>query len=82
MLEKMFGCTLAAKLSAILLSEADFSFSNKLVYGVRMMNNVRSHGYIPEEIYSEKGKTANDGTLAMVLFYDISRQTRTTAGLG
>ena len=46
------------------------------------MNNVRSHGYMPEEIYSEKGKTANDRTLAKMLFYDISHQTRTTAGLG
>ena len=82
MLEKMFGCTLVSKLRAILLMEADFNFSNKLVYGVRMMNNVRRHGYMPEEIYSEKGKTADDGTLAKVLFYDISRQTRTTAGLG
>ena len=81
MLEKMFGCTLVAKLRAILLMEADFNFSNKLVYGVRMMNNVHSHGHMPEEIYSEKDKTADDGTLAKVLFYDISRQTRTTAGL-
>ena len=47
-----------------------------------MMNNVRSHGYMPEEIYSGKGKTADDRTLAKVLFYDISHQTRITAGLG
>ena len=81
MLEKMFGCTLVSKLRAILLMEADFNFSNKLIYGVRMMNNVRKHDWMPEEIYSEKGKTADDGTLAKVLFYDIVRQSRVSAGL-
>ena len=81
MLEKMFGCTLISKLRAILLMEADFNFSNKLVYGVRMMNNVRQYGYMPEEIYSEKGRTADDGSLAKVLFYDIVRQSRLSAGL-
>ena len=61
--------------------EADFNFSNKLIFGVRMMDNVRRHGLMPEEIYSEKGKTADDGSLAKVLFYDISRQSRIAAGL-
>ena len=50
MLEKMFGCTLISKLRAILLMEADFNFSNKLVYGVRMLDNVRKHNFMPEEI--------------------------------
>ena len=72
MLEKMFGCTLVSKLRAILLMEADFNFSNKLIYGVRMMNNVHKHDWMPEEIYSETGKTADDGTLAKVIFYDIT----------
>ena len=81
MLEKIYGCTLVSKLRAILLMEADFNFSNKLVYGVRMVDNVRKHGYMPEEIYSEKGKTADDGTLAKVLFYDIVRKARVAAGL-
>lgn len=81
MLEKLYGCTLISKLRAILLMEADFNFSNKLIYGVRMMDNVRKYGHMPEEIYSEKGKTADDGSLAKVLFYDIVRQSRTSAGL-
>ena len=63
MLEKMYGCSLVSKLCAILLMEADFNFSNKIIYGARMMNNVRTHGWMPEEIYSEKGKTADDGSL-------------------
>ena len=81
MLEKMYGCTLISKLRAILLMEADFNFSNKMIFGVRMMDNVRQHGWMPEEIYSEKGKTADDGTLAKILFYDIVRQARVAAGL-
>ncbi len=68
MLENMFGCTLISKLRSILLMEAHFNFSNKLIYGVRMMNNMRKHGYMPEEIYSEKGKMADYGLLAKVLF--------------
>ena len=55
MLEKMFGCTLVSKLRSILLMEADFNFANKTVYGMRMLDNVRKHGFMPEEIFSEKG---------------------------
>jgi hypothetical protein len=81
MLEKMFGCTLISKLQAILLVEADLNFSNKTIFGTRMMENVRAHGCMPEEIYSEKEKTAYDGTLAQVLFCGMVRQSRVTAGL-
>ncbi len=71
MLEKIFGCTLINKLQAILLMEANFNRSNKIVFGDRMMEVVRQHGYMPEEIYSEKDKTAEDGSLAKLLFYDL-----------
>ena len=54
--------------------EADFNFSNKLVYGVRVIKNVRKYGWMPEDIYSERGRMANDGSLAKVLFYDLVRQ--------
>ena len=43
-----------------------------------MLNNARKHEYAPEEIYSEKNKTADDGTLAKVLFFAIARQTSIT----
>ena len=56
---------------AILLMETDFNFSKKLVFGIKMMNNFQKHGHMPEEIYSEKGKTADDWSLAKVLCYDI-----------
>ena len=44
MLEEMFGCTLISKLRAILLMEADFTFSDKTIFGTRMMNNIWVHG--------------------------------------
>lgn len=81
MLEKMFGCTLVKKLRSILLMEADFNYANKEIYGNRMMYNVRKYGYMAEEIFSEKGRMADDGSLAKILFYDIIRQKRIPAGL-
>ena len=72
MLEKMHGCTLMSKLRAILLMEANFNFSNKIIYGVRMMDNARKYSLMPEEIYSEKNKMADNGTLAKVFFFDIA----------
>ena len=46
-----------------------------------MLENARNYGFIPEEVYSERSKTADDGTLAKMLFQDVVRQTRLTAGL-
>jgi len=82
MLEKMFGCKLVEKLRVILLMEAEFNFANKQVYGFEILNNVRKYGFMPEEIYSEKNRMAEDGSLAKVLFYDLVRQLRIAAGLG
>jgi hypothetical protein len=36
---------------------------------------------MPEEIFSEQNKMADDGTLTKVLTYEIIRQTRRPAGL-
>ena len=74
MLEKVAGIALVTKLRAILLMEADFNYHNKLIFGQRMMNLARQHGMVPEEIYSEKGKTAEDAILQQVLTYDLARQ--------
>ena len=40
------------------------------------MNLARENGMVPEEIYSEKGKTAEDAILHQVLLYDVARQLR------
>ena len=53
MLEKTLGVTLVNKLRAILLMEGDFNATNKMVYGVGMLNNVRNHNLMPEEIFSK-----------------------------
>jgi hypothetical protein len=81
LVEKMFGYVLITKLRSIVLMEADFISTNKMIYGQRMLNTARSYKLIPEEIYSKQNQLANDGTLAKVLFYDILRQTRLPAGI-
>ena len=75
------GLHIIGKLRAILLMKADFNHSNKKIFGERMLDNMRKHGLMPEEIYSERGKVPDDGTLAKVLFYDVARQTRLSAGV-
>ncbi|MGB0809178.1 MAG: reverse transcriptase domain-containing protein, partial [bacterium] len=76
MLEKIAGVAVVNKLRAILLLEADFNFCNKLIFGHRMINSAREEGMIPEEIFSSKGKTAEDAILQQVLLYDIARVTK------
>ena len=71
MLEKIAGVALVAKLRAILLIEADFNFHNNLIFGQRMMSLARQHGMVPEEIFSENGKPAEDAILHQVLIYDL-----------
>jgi hypothetical protein len=43
MLEKMLGVTLVTKLRAILLMEADFNATNKIIYGNRKSKGARPH---------------------------------------
>ena len=59
MLEKNPGVSLIEKLQAILLMEADSNASYMDIFENLMLDVVRSHGFVPEEIYSEKGKTSN-----------------------
>ncbi len=81
MLEKMFGVHFVSKLRAILLMEADSDATNKEVYGVRMLDVARKYKLIPEEIFSKKNCTANDGGLAKPLFYDIVHQSHSAAAI-
>ncbi len=80
-LEKMFGCALITKLCSILLMEADFNSTNKMIYGQWMLHTARRYKLVPEEIYSERNHLADNGTLAKVLFYNIVRQTKLPAGI-
>jgi hypothetical protein len=81
MLEKTLGMTLVTKLRAILLMEGDSNATNKILYGVRMMNNVWQHRLMPEEIFSKKNRMADNGTLCKTLFYDITRQAQVPAAI-
>ncbi len=81
MLEKTLGVTLVMKLQAILLMEADFNATNKIVYGMQMMSNAQGHHLVPKEIFSKKNRMANDGTLCKTLYYDITRQARVPAAI-
>ncbi len=81
MLEKMFGCALITKLWSILLMEADFNATNKIIYGHWMLHQVQKYKLIPEEIYSKRNHLADNGTLTKVLYYDIVRQVRLPVGI-
>ncbi len=67
MLEKIFGCSLITKLRSILLMEADFNATNKMIYGVRMLTNVCKYQLMPEEVFSEWNHLTDDGTLSKIL---------------
>ena len=81
MLEKKPGVTIIEKLRAILFMESDSNASYKEIFGNRMLDVVRSHSFIPLEIYSEKGKNSDDCSQAKVILYDIVWQTRVSASL-
>ena len=81
MLEKTIGVTLVTKLRAILLMEADFNATNKIIYGSRMMERARESNLMPEEIFSERNRMADDGTLSKTLFCDLARQARVPAAI-
>jgi hypothetical protein len=72
MLEKTLGLTLVTKLRAILLMEADFYASNKIIYGIRMIGQARDHILMLDEICSKKNCMADNGTLTKTLFFDIA----------
>jgi hypothetical protein len=81
MLEKFFGYTLITKLRSILLMEANFNATNKVIYGHCMMDTIRKYKLMPEEIFSEKKGLADDGTFAKELFYNIVCETCLAAGI-
>ena len=57
-------------------------FTAKQVFGSWIVDAMRSHGLMHEEVFSEKGRPSDDGTLERVLVFDISRQARLTLTMG
>ena len=81
MLEKTLGVTLVTKLRAILLMEADFNATNKIIYGNRMIEKAQEYNLMPEEIFSERNRMADNGTLSKTLFCNLARQARVPAAI-
>ena len=46
-----------------------------------MLEEARKYKLVPEEIFSEPNRTANDGGLAKTLFYDIACQLQIPAAI-
>ena len=46
-----------------------------------MLDNMKKYNLMPNEIFGERNIMADGGTLAKVLFYDIFRQLRVSAGI-
>ncbi len=79
-LEKIFGCLLITKLRSILLMEADFNATSKVIYVIRMLSNIRKYKLMPEEVDSKRNRLVDDGTLSKILYYNILRQLRRPSG--
>ncbi len=47
--------------------EADFNATNKPVYGVHMLANVRKYKLMPEEVFREQNRLADDVTLSQII---------------
>ncbi len=78
MLEKIAGVCLVKKLWAIQLYKADFNCYNQFVFGRKAMETMTGCGYIPKELFSQKGSTAEDAKFDKTLMADLSRQAQHT----
>jgi hypothetical protein len=76
MLEKIAGVCLVKKPRAIQLYKADFNCYNQFIFGSQAMQALTNSGYIPKELFSQKGCTAKDAKINKTLMVDISRQAR------
>ncbi len=76
MLEKIAGVCLVEKLCAVQLYEADFNCYNQIIIGRQAMQMLINSGYIPEELFSQKGSTAKDAKFDKTLMADLSQQAR------
>jgi hypothetical protein len=76
MLEKIAGVCLVEKLRTIQLYEADFNCYNQFIFGKYAMHTLTESGYIPEELFSQKGSMAKDAKFDKTLMADLPRQAR------
>ena len=64
------------KLRSIQLYEADFNFYNQFVFGWTAMKTISENGFIPEDLFSQRGSTVEDAKFDRTITTDISRQSR------
>jgi hypothetical protein len=76
MLEKIAGVCLVDKLRAIQLYEGNFNCYNQFIFGRNAMQALTASGYVPEELFSQKGSTAKDAKFDKTLMANLSRQAR------
>jgi hypothetical protein len=76
MLEKIARVCLVEKLWAIQLYVADFNCYNQFIFGRHAMQKLTERGYISEELFSQKGSTAEDAKFDKTLMANLSRQAR------
>jgi hypothetical protein len=58
MLEKIAGVCLMEKLHTIQLYEADFNCYNQCAFSQAAMDALTTNGFVPEELFNQKGSTA------------------------
>jgi hypothetical protein len=76
MLEKIAGVCLVEKLRTIQLYEVDFNSYNPFIFGWQAMQMPTNCGYIPKELFSQKGSMAKDAKFDKTLMLDLSQQAR------
>ena len=70
------------KLRDILIFESNFNFSNKLYFGIMLMEIAESSGFIPQEQHGVRsGNMPIEVELLISLFFDYVIQTRRNASL-
>jgi hypothetical protein len=76
MLKKIAGVCLVEKLRTIQLYEADFNCYNQFIFGKQAIQTLTDSGYIPEELYIQKGSMAKDAKFNKTLMADLFQQAR------
>ncbi len=76
MLEKIAGVCLVENLRAIQVYEADFNCYNQFIFGSQALQALTTSGYVPEELFSQKGSTTKETKFNKTLMADLSRQAR------
>jgi hypothetical protein len=72
MLEKIARVFLVEKLRATQLYEADFNCYNQFIFGRQAVQTLTDSGYIPEELFSQKGSTVKNAKFDKTLMADLS----------